>query len=147
MARRRSAWRTRLIADGVRAPVQPRGVLAKFEDLYSANADRQAAGKGPTGATVDGIRVPRMRADAISWQATPDPVRHKGPTAVRRPASIILTPTRFGCHIGGSRERHRRRRNRSRIRREARGCRDQDNRPTARATVSYTHLRAHETRH
>ena len=33
MARRRSAWRTRLIADGVRAPVQPRGVLAKFEDL------------------------------------------------------------------------------------------------------------------
>src|SRR5450759_2903792 len=66
MARRRSAWRTRLIADGVRAPVQPRGVLAKFEDLYSANADRQAAGKWPTGATVDGIRVPHMRADAIS---------------------------------------------------------------------------------
>src|SRR5450830_780492 len=64
MARRRSAWRTRLIADCVRAPVQPRGVLAKFEDLYSANADRQAAGKGPTGATVDGIRVPRGRAGA-----------------------------------------------------------------------------------
>jgi hypothetical protein len=40
--------------------------LAKFEDLYSANTDRQAAGKGPTGATVDGIRVPHMRADAIS---------------------------------------------------------------------------------
>src|SRR5664279_2863154 len=66
MARRRSAWRTRLIADGVRAPVQPRGVLAKFEDLYSANADRQAAKIKPTGATVDGIRVPRMRAGAMS---------------------------------------------------------------------------------
>src|ERR1035437_8156979 len=116
MARRRSAWRTRLIADGVRAPVQPRGVLAKFEDLYSANADRQAAGKGPTGATVDGIRVPRVRADAIFLAGNPpdqraaaegtDPPRRKGPTAVRLPDSIILTPTRFGCHIGGSSEHH-----------------------------------------
>jgi len=54
--------------------------LAKFEDLYSAIADRQAAGKGPTGATVDGIRVTRMRADAISWRATHDAVRHNWST-------------------------------------------------------------------
>ena len=46
MARRRSAWRTRLIADGVRAPVQPRGVLAKFEDLYAADGERQATEMG-----------------------------------------------------------------------------------------------------
>ena len=64
MARRRSAWRTRLIADGVRAPVQPRGVLAKFEDLCAAEGERQAARTGPTDATVDGSRVSRRRAGA-----------------------------------------------------------------------------------
>jgi len=66
MARRRSAWRTRLIADGVRAPVQPRGVLAKFEDLCAAVGRRQATETGPTDATVDGSRVPRKRAHAVS---------------------------------------------------------------------------------
>src|SRR5450759_2668654 len=65
MARRRCAWRTRLIADGVRAPVQPRGVLAKFEDLYAADGERQAAKVAPPGATVDGIRVTETRAGAL----------------------------------------------------------------------------------
>src|SRR5664279_1690825 len=81
MARRRSAWRTRLIADGVRAPVQPRGVLAKFEDLYSAIADRQAAETGLIGATVDGIRVTRMRADALAEHVD---TRRKARTASTR---------------------------------------------------------------
>jgi hypothetical protein len=64
--------------------------LAKFEDLYSANADRQAAKIKPTGATVDGIRVPHMRAGAIFGRATHDPVRYKGPTAKLAPKSHNL---------------------------------------------------------
>src|SRR5512135_1553152 len=60
MARRRSAWRTRLIADGVRAPVQPRGVLAKVLRPHSFVRRRQAAQTRPTDATVDGSRVARI---------------------------------------------------------------------------------------
>src|SRR5664280_1173338 len=92
MARRRSAWRTRLIADGVRAPVQPRGVLAKFEDLYSAIADRQAAETRPTGATVDGIRVTRRRADALTERG--DTRRHARNASKRaRSASAAAAKT------------------------------------------------------
>jgi hypothetical protein len=57
-----------LIADGVRAPVQPRGVLAKFEDLCAAEGRRQATEIGPTDATVDGSRVASTRAWPVDAQ-------------------------------------------------------------------------------
>src|SRR4051794_40951193 len=49
IASRRSAVRTRLIADGVRAPVQPRGLLAKGMQPHRVQGEA-----APTGATQDG---------------------------------------------------------------------------------------------
>jgi hypothetical protein len=70
----------------VRAPVQPRGVLAKFEDLYAADGERRAAKVAPPGATVDGIRVTETRAGALSQSASESsgPPERRNTSAVGR---------------------------------------------------------------
>src|ERR1035437_113239 len=94
MARRRCAWRTRLIADGVRAPVPPRGVLAKFEDLYAADGERQAAKVAPPGATLDGIRVTETRAGALSQVGRPRQSNERIGSVVRQDTATRKWATR-----------------------------------------------------